>query len=380
MPVELNGTEHQPHARLVLGKSLTSLADSKGEGRSTLSHAYLFQGPPGAGKREAARAFAAEILTLGRADSDEIKRRSLAGVHPDLAWIEPRGAHGILVSDIRDRLIAAIWRRPFEAARSVYVVEQAELMNRESANALLKTLEEPPPYAHIVLISNVPGRLPETVRSRCQSVRFGSLPWRLVAEKLVADGVSQARAEACARISAGDASLARELAAESGDQVRDAGKKLVSCLDDVEGKFERPWLDMLSLADQAGSQAESEAKSNIDAVLELYPKGRERQRVKRELEQTASRQKKRQMTTVLDLQLKLSQYLLRDLVALEKGATGLILNVDMKEWLSAHAKSDTASYLDAIEACEETRRHLRQNVVAEMALEALFYRVEAALS
>ncbi len=380
MAVELDGTEHQSHARLVLGKSLTSLEDSEGKGRSTLSHAYLFQGPPGAGKREAAKAFAAEILALGQTDSGEIRRRALAGVHPDLAWIEPRGAHGILVSDIREHLIAAVWRRPFEAARSVYVVEQAELMNREAANALLKTLEEPPPYAHIVLISNVPGRLPETVRSRCQPVRFGPLPWELVAEGLVVDGVPQDQAEACARISAGDANLARRLASESGDLVRGAGKQLADCVNEVEGRFERPWLDMLRLADEAGSQAENEAKNDIDEVLELYPKGRDRQRIKRELEQTASRQKKRQMTTVLDLQLKLAQYLFRDLVALDRGATGLILNVDIKEWLSEHARSDTASYIGAIEACEDTRRHLRQNVAAELALEALFYRVEEALS
>src|SRR5437879_4192720 len=124
------------------------------------AHAYLLHGPPGVGKRAAATAFAGELL----GDADRVAR----GVHPDLYVLEPVGDQ-IRIDDIRE-LRRDLHMRPFEAERRVYLVYSAETMNEDAADALLKDLEEPPPYAVIVLVADDLGPLPETIRSRCQLV------------------------------------------------------------------------------------------------------------------------------------------------------------------------------------------------------------------
>src|SRR4051794_41874859 len=99
----LTGTEDHPHARMVLGTALES---------GTASHAYLFHGPPGTGKRTAARALAAELLAEGEADHDAARRRVLAGTHPDLTWVKPTGVHVMRVSDVDEAVVAAAGGAP----------------------------------------------------------------------------------------------------------------------------------------------------------------------------------------------------------------------------------------------------------------------------
>src|SRR3954447_15608137 len=160
-------TEHQPRARLALAAALAAGP----------SHAYLFRGPRGSGKRAAARAFSAEILAGGAEDPDDARRRARLdpSPHPDLVWIAPRGAQH-LVEEGRERVIRAAAYRPFEGEKRVFVIEAAEAMRDESQNALLKTLEEPPEFAHLILLSSEPEALLETVASRCQAVDFAPLP------------------------------------------------------------------------------------------------------------------------------------------------------------------------------------------------------------
>src|ERR1700742_2744239 len=128
-------TEHQPRARAALTAALAAGP----------SHAYLFRGPRGSGKRAAARALAAEILAGEAEDPDDVRRRALLdpSPHPDLVWLTPRGAQH-LVEEVRERVIRAAAYRPFEGRSRGFVVEAAEALRDESQNALLKTLEEPP--------------------------------------------------------------------------------------------------------------------------------------------------------------------------------------------------------------------------------------------
>jgi DNA polymerase-3 subunit delta' len=160
-------TEHQPRARSTLDAAL----------RSGPAHAYLFRGPRGAGKRRTARAFAAEILAEGAEDAEDARRRALLdpSPHPDLVWLRPSGSQH-LVEAVRERVIRAASYRPFEGGRRVFVIEAAEAMRDESQNALLKTLEEPPGFAHLILLSSEPEALLETIFSRCQPVDFRPLP------------------------------------------------------------------------------------------------------------------------------------------------------------------------------------------------------------
>src|ERR1700689_3661097 len=104
----LPGIDEHPHARALLVPALPP-----GEA----SHAYLFHGPAGAGKRAVARAFAAALLADGAADPLEAAERVQRGSHPDLTWVAPSGASEMLVSDIDEPAVAAAGRRPFEARR-----------------------------------------------------------------------------------------------------------------------------------------------------------------------------------------------------------------------------------------------------------------------
>ena len=133
------------------------------------SHAYLFRGPRGSGKRTAARAFAAELLAEGAPDPEDARRRALLdpSPHPDLVWMRPPGAQH-LVEEMRESVIRAASLSPAEGERRVFVIEEAEALRDESQNALLKTLEEPAPFAHLILIASDPELLAGTIVSRCR--------------------------------------------------------------------------------------------------------------------------------------------------------------------------------------------------------------------
>src|SRR5215831_7035087 len=137
----IEGIDRHPHARAVL---LPALAPT-----GAPSHAYLFHGPAGAGKRTAARAFAAALLADGSDDPAAAADRARRGTHPDLTWVTPSGASELLVGDIDGAVVGAVAHTPFEARRRVFVIEAAGTMNDQSANRLLKTLEEPPAFAHL---------------------------------------------------------------------------------------------------------------------------------------------------------------------------------------------------------------------------------------
>src|SRR3954453_10369482 len=173
-----SATEHQGRARVALSAALAGAP----------SHAYLFRGPRGSGKRAAARAFAAEVLAAASAEPEDARRRALLdpSPHPDLVWLAPTGAQH-MVEEVRERVIRAAAYRPFEGGRRVFVVEAAEAMRDESQNALLKTLEEPPQFVHLILLSSDQEGLLETVASRCQTIEFAPLPAEVL-ERELADG------------------------------------------------------------------------------------------------------------------------------------------------------------------------------------------------
>ncbi|MDE3133916.1 MAG: DNA polymerase III subunit delta', partial [Acidobacteriota bacterium] len=160
----MEALERHPNARAILGPAAAP--------GGSPSHAYLFHGPGGAGKRTLAREFAARLLAQGAPDPASAQARALAGAHPDLTWVVPSGAHEILVSDIDQPVVAAAARTPFESARRVFVIESADELGDEAANRLLKTLEEPAAFVHLILISDRLADVLPTVRSRCQLVRF----------------------------------------------------------------------------------------------------------------------------------------------------------------------------------------------------------------
>lgn len=155
------------------------------------AHAYLFHGPAGVGKREVARAFARALLGTERE------------FHADLYELDALGEM-IRIDAIRE-LRRDLHMRPFEADKRVYLIFRANLLGEDAADALLKDLEEPPPYAVIVLVADDLGPIPETIRSRCQLVPFRRLSERSVRERVDARVPERPEVEraALARVAAG---------------------------------------------------------------------------------------------------------------------------------------------------------------------------------
>ena len=143
-----------------------------------LAHAYLFSGEKGIGKRMTAFALAAAVNCEQRGPDGGCGicpacRKAASLGHPDIHLIEADGAE-IKIDQIRQAQ-ADLALKPFEGAKKVLIVDEAENMNEASANAFLKTLEEPPGEVLIMLVSSLPQRLPLTIRSRCQEIRFHPL-------------------------------------------------------------------------------------------------------------------------------------------------------------------------------------------------------------
>jgi DNA polymerase III subunit delta' len=368
-------TEHQPAARAALAAALGAPV-----------HAYLLAGPPGSGKRQAARAFAAELLAEGAPDPDDARRRALAdpSPHPDLVWLAPRGAQQHLVDEVRQRVITAAAYRPFEGARRVFVIEAADAMADESQNALLKTLEEPADFVHIVLISAEPELLLETVRSRCQEVRFRPTDPEAVASGLASRGLGGSDAErlAAARLASGDARRAELLISPEGRELRELAVECVGAA--LSGELEAaPWGRMLTTAEQAGSRAGDETVERLAAVAAEAgeDEGRAGRRAARDAEEAGRRASRRARTEALDTGLGLLAAWLRDLAAVADGADAFVLNVDrVDELREAASDLDARAARRGAELVMDTRRRLTVNVGEELALEALVYRLDALLS
>jgi len=366
-----DSTTHQPRARVALSAALASRP----------AHAYLFQGPRGSGKRAAARAFAAEILASAAEDAEDARRRALLNPspHPDLVWLAPSGSQH-LVEEIRERVIRAASYRPFEGGKRVFVVEAAEAMRDESQNALLKTLEEPPDFVHLVLLTSEPATLLETVASRCQAVDFAPLPVEAVEAAL--EGGPPQEVAAAARLAAGSPDVARFLLSERGRTLRAHSFALAAAAlgapneSAPEGTQQAAWKALLSDAESVGAYAETLAREALDEQTAAGIK-----RSAREIVDEAKRVGRRRRTAVLDLGLALCAAWFRDLAATASGAVDLAFNRDRVAELEAQASSlDPGSARRAAELVQDTRRRLDLNVSEELALEALFFRLERALS
>ncbi|HEV3070350.1 MAG TPA: hypothetical protein VGY76_02870 [Solirubrobacteraceae bacterium] len=363
------GLEDHPHARAVLTPAWPPA------GRA--SHAYLFHGPAGTGKRAVARALAAALLAEGASDPNAAAERATRGAHPDLTWVTPSGANEMLVGDIEESVLAAVARTPFESSRRVFVLEGAHLMSDQVANRLLKTLEEPPAFAHLILLTQGLGDVLPTIASRCQQVRFDPLPAARIEQALT--GEDRQLARACACLCMGDAGLAAWLAGEAGQVLRESATRFVRA--SLEGRTrERPWLDLLEQAKAAGLRAGEEALQKSEQELELLPT-KERKRHQREALEAQRRCERRERTRTLDLALGLAELWLRDVWCVAEGAPELVYAVDRETQLTEDAaRRSPARLLRGVELVAATRRRLALNVAEELALEALAYRLEKLLA
>jgi len=329
------------------------------------AHAYLFHGPAGVGKRPAAYAFAGALL----GDPRRVDGRT----HPDLHVTEALGAM-IRIDEIR-ALHHDLHLRPFEADRRVYLILDADRMNDEAAAALLKDLEEPPPYATIVLVADELGKLPETIRSRCQLVRFRRLSRRAV-EQWIATRAPELGPEQVAVVGRLAGGRLDRAARQLDDAVRTRRDAL---LDAARGAYNDESFDpaaaasvVLDGARALGAEARRREQELVEG-LELPARDAE-QRVRR-AEFGAER------TEILAALDDLGAWY-RDLVVVASGAEGTVVHADRLAQLREDAGGVPADA--AVAAAEVVRQAWREieelNLGLPLFLEALFVRLRRASS
>jgi DNA polymerase III subunit delta' len=186
--------------------------------------ALLFVGPSGVGKRTTALALGRALLceTAGIFPCDRCSSctRCLKGLHPDLFQVQALTKF-IKIDQVRD-VVREIGSSPFEGRARAFVIDDAHELTEQAANALLKSLEEPAPRSHVVLVTSAPQALLPTVRSRCQLVRFGPLPAVLVEEHLRSvAGLDVQEATLRAAAAGGSLGVALSLESQAYREVRD---------------------------------------------------------------------------------------------------------------------------------------------------------------
>jgi DNA polymerase-3 subunit delta' len=256
--------------RDILGHRSTLALVARAIDRGTLPPCLIFSGPAGVGKRSVALAVAQAINCANVQRSSGVPGATSAlaidacgtcgpcsriarGIHPDVQTIAPGDSGTIKIDEVRE-VLRQVGFRPFEARRRVVIVDDAEALGREAQNALLKTLEEPPPGSMIVLVTAQPGLLLDMVRSRCPTVRFGPLDVADLSRWLMThEGLGEAQARSVAAMSSGSLAAARDAAgaASGAEGYRTAAQRVLERLADA-----------------------TDARDRLDSTREITGKGR----------------------------------------------------------------------------------------------------------
>lgn len=209
--------------------------------RGSLPPSLIFAGPDGVGKRATAMALAQLLNCLDLPPSASVAegrppdacgvcaacRRISRGVHADVLLVQPGETGSIKLDQVRDAIDRTGYR-PFEGRRRVVIIDDADALIMPAQDALLKTLEEPPPASVFVLVTSRPDVLLPTVRSRCQRLRFGRLsPGDIAAVLMGAHGYSEGDAFAAASLSDGSVLAALEGSSDGVVDARDAAVELL---------------------------------------------------------------------------------------------------------------------------------------------------------
>ena len=268
-----------------------------------VSHAYMFEGPNGIGKNTMARELAAILLEMENLFNS-----------PDYIEIKPDG-NSIKIAQIR-KLQSDILVKPYKSYK-IYVIDEAQKMTVEAQNALLKTLEEPPKYAIIILITDNKESLLDTIKSRCEIIKFTPIPMQEVASYLTMNGIDSKRASLLANFSRGSMKKAIELSeSEEFHLMREEVQKYV----------------------------ETFLNGNLIEIMDI---------------QSSIEKYKDQITNVLDL---LINYFRDIMMVKENVDNSMIINLDRLIFVKNMSNKTTYSQLSKIiDIIEETKNKLRSN-------------------
>ncbi|MBI1376635.1 MAG: DNA polymerase III subunit delta' [Frankiales bacterium] len=350
---------------------------------SAMTHAWLITGPPGSGRSTAALAFAAALVCpeggCGHCDECSAVRHS---AHADVEHVVPESVT-YTVQETRE-LVRRSALSPTRAPWHVFVLEDADRLNAESANALLKSIEEPTPGTVWILCAPSTEDVLPTIRSRCRHLVLATPTTAEVAQVLVrALGVEPAMASFAARAAQGHIGRARALATDEASRLRRQDvlripslvQDLGSCLAlaaDLVGTVND---DVAALCDPLDAREMAALRAAYGEGAEGRGIGTVERRAKgavKELEDRQKRRRRRVTRDQLDRALVDLQAFYRDVLVLQLGAASDLVNDEMRPQLQRLAAEGSAEdTLRRVDALERTRHLLEANVAPLLAFEAL---------
>ena len=340
------------------------------------SHAYLFLGAPGAGKLDAAWALAQAYLCEhdGCGACDDCVRVA-RHTHPDVHYYAPESATGYLIAQTRE-LLDDVSLAPIRADAKVYIIDRAEQLRANSANALLKTLEEPPEGVMFILLGTSADVMLPTIVSRCQCV-----PFRLVSPTAAAEAVSRATglpAEKCRMAVAVAGSPARGIAFLKSAERQDARRQVVRALGSLPVADEADILKSAKGLMTAVKAPLAEVKSTQEKVLEQNSDYLSRGALKQLEDRNKRELNARERSGIMEA-LASARSLLRD-VALTLEGVDDIVNADALDIVGRLAEVATpAGATRAIEAVARAEHRIARNVTPQLAVEVMLFDIRKAL-
>ncbi|MFC7968388.1 DNA polymerase III subunit delta' [Streptomyces cinereoruber] len=354
---------------------------------SKMTHAWLFTGPPGAGRVDAARAFAAALQcvspdrALGGAPGCGFCtgcHTTLVGTHADVTTVSAVGTE-ILARDMRDT-VRKSFTAPANGRWQVILVTDAERLNEKSGNGVLKAVEEPAPRTvWLICAPSLDDVLP-TIRSRCRHLSLRTPSVEAVADVLVRrDGIEPGAALVAARAAQGNIGRARRLATDERARARRAVvlklplrvADIGGCLKAAQELIDTAAEDAKQVAEEIDTKETEELKAALGAVQGgRMPRGTAG--MMKELEEKQKRRGRRTQLDTLDLALTDLTGFYRDVLALQLRSRAPLANEDVRDSLETIAR-DTAPELTLrrIEAVLACRRALGRNVAPLLAVEAM---------
>ncbi len=261
-------------------------------------HAYLFVGPTGSTKYEAARAFAARVLTGSDDAASRDAQLILRGEHPDVREVRRVGAS--ISRDQAREIVRVSSLAPTEGARKVLLLDEFHLLSPEGAAVMLKTIEEPPPSTMFVILADfVPHEL-ITISSRCARIDFRAVADDVVAARLLVEGVGPVEAQAAAKAALGDLDRARLLANDAGLAERRAAFRAVPArLDGTGSAAFAAAGELLQLIDDAAAPLAERHAAEVAEVDARIKEHGERGSGKKQLDERHKRELRRHRTDEL---------------------------------------------------------------------------------
>lgn len=352
---------------------LTQMVQAGSEGNS-----LLFAGPEGIGKGLFAQALAQAVLC--RDDPDGVHERKFAsGNHPDLHLYRPEGKVGLHSIEALRRFSEEVYLYPYEAKKKVFILHDAERMGPASANALLKTFEEPSEDTLIILLSSHPEALLGTILSRCRKVYFRPVPEQELVTMLQKEGMEHEQASLFGRLAEGSVAKAKLWAQEGMDprreRVLDFLEQGVLCSYQVLHQFSK------ELADEVEGykkQRETEVRKQL---LSRYPDPKgltalQKGQVEKEVEGAVSLGVTEQVKGLLGF---ISSWY-RDLSLIQSGASSArIFNLDREEALKTQSTQGSLPAAETLEkAVQDVLLAQARSSPLAPALESFFLKVQVA--